>query len=138
MRRHAERGASMVETAVGLLVFLMLVFGIMDFGRAMYTYDAVSSAARLGTRYAIVRGSQCQFAGCPATASSIQTFVRAQVALLDPNRITVTTTWPGTANCNAPGCPVAVTVTYPFRFASGLLPSMTLSMSSTSQMIISQ
>lgn len=138
MKRHAERGASMVETAIALLVFLTLVFGIIDFGRAMYTYDAVSNAARLGTRYAIVRGSQCQVAGCPATAGSIQTFVRAQAPLIDQSQMTVTTSWPGTGNCNAPGCPVVVTVTYPFQFASGLLPHATLSMSSTSQMIISQ
>ena len=43
----------------------------------------------------------------------------------------------GPANDN-PGCPVIVTVTYPFEFNVSLLPGFTLSMSSTSQMNIAQ
>jgi Flp pilus assembly protein TadG len=137
MTRHTERGASMVETGIALLLLLIVVFGIIDYGRAMYAYDAISNAARLGTRYAIVRGSQCQAAGCPATGDSIQTFVRAQAPLIDTNRMTVTTTWPN-GNCKSPGCPVLVTVTYPFDFVSPVIPLAVLTMSSSSQMIISQ
>ena len=39
---------------------------------------------------------------------------------------------------NDPGCPVTVTVTYPFKFIVPLLPGFTMNMSSASTMIISQ
>jgi hypothetical protein len=69
--------------------------------------------------------------------------VRGLAPGIDPNSLTVATTWPGNggtcaAGANNPGCPVTVTVTYPFRFLVRLLPSFTMSMSSASTMVISQ
>ena len=59
MRRHSERGSAIVETAIVLNLFLVLLLGIMDFGRALYTYHLVDNAARIGARFAIVHGSDC-------------------------------------------------------------------------------
>jgi Flp pilus assembly protein TadG len=128
----------MVEMAIALTALLLTLFGIMDYGRALFTYDAVSNAARLATRYAMVRGSQCQASGCPATQSSIQAYLNSQVPMLDPTQMTVTASWPGAGGCQSAGCPVAVTVSYPFAFVTPLLPQITIPMSSTSQMAISQ
>ena len=55
----AQRGSSMVEFVIAAMLLMLFVFGIIDFGRALYTYHAVSDAARLGSRFAIVRGSKC-------------------------------------------------------------------------------
>lgn len=131
----------MVEFAIVATAFLLLMFGIMDFGRAIFTYHAVANAAREGSRYAMVRGSSCTVTGCPATSATIQTYVRGRNGtLMTPSSITVTASWPGTTGCaagsNAAGCKVAVTVSYPFHFAA--LPFADLTMSSTSTMIISQ
>ena len=49
--RHAERGQVLAEFAVVSLAVLMMVFGIIDCGRALYTYHLVSDDARLGSRY---------------------------------------------------------------------------------------
>jgi Flp pilus assembly protein TadG len=50
-----EPGQSLVEFALGLLVFLLMVFGIFEFGRAIYTYSVVAHAAREGARVGAVR-----------------------------------------------------------------------------------
>jgi Flp pilus assembly protein TadG len=137
-----ERGTALVEFAIASTLALTMIFGIVDFGRGLYTFHLVSNAARAGSRYAIVRGSACAVTGCPATSDQIQTYVRGLAPGIDPNSLTVTTTWPGGTNCaagaNDPGCPVTVTVTYPFKFLVRVLPSFTMSMTSSSTMVISQ
>ncbi|MDQ6942275.1 MAG: pilus assembly protein [Candidatus Eremiobacteraeota bacterium] len=138
-----ERGSALVEFAVASTVALTMIFGIIDFGRGLYTYHLVANAARAGSRYAIVRGSACTVTGCPATTDQIQTYVRGLAPGVDPNSLAAVTTWPGGSTCigaatNGPGCKVTVTVTYPFRFIVPLLPGFTMSMSSASTMVISQ
>lgn len=48
----SERGASMVEFAIALTVFLTSMFGVMEFGRALWAHNALTDAARRGARYA--------------------------------------------------------------------------------------
>lgn len=50
----AERGATLVEFAIGATIFLTVMFAIVEFGRALYVHNALSDAARRGARYAIV------------------------------------------------------------------------------------
>ena len=45
-----------VEFALSVIVFLMLLFGMIGFGVAVYDYNFVSDAAREGARYASVHG----------------------------------------------------------------------------------
>jgi Flp pilus assembly protein TadG len=140
---NGERGSALVEFAIASTVALTMIFGIIDFARGLYTYHLVANAARAGSRYAIVRGNTCATAGCPATSAQIQTYVRGLAPGIDPNSLTVNTTWPGGADClgaatNNPGCPVTVTVSYSFRFMVPLLPGFAMNMSSASQMSISQ
>lgn len=57
LRRGApepESGQSMVEFALILPIFVLVVFGILDMGRAAYTYHTLNNAAREGARVAIV------------------------------------------------------------------------------------
>ncbi len=46
-----ECGASLVELAVMLPLFLLLLFGAVDFGRAYYLAEEVAGAARAGAEY---------------------------------------------------------------------------------------
>ncbi len=139
----SERGSALVEFAIASTVALTMIFGIIDFGRGLYTYHLVANAARAGSRYAMVRGSTCAVAGCPVTSGQVQTYVRGLAPGIDTSSLTVVATWPGGATClgastAGPGCPVTVTVTYPFKFMVPLLPGFTMNMSSASQMSISQ
>lgn len=45
----------MAEFAVVALIFLMIIFGIIEFGRLLYTHNALTDAARRGARYAVLR-----------------------------------------------------------------------------------
>jgi Flp pilus assembly protein TadG len=50
-RRH---GAALVEVALTLPIFLLLVLGILEYGRYMFVKNVVEHAVREGARYAVV------------------------------------------------------------------------------------
>lgn len=54
---RARRGAAMVEMALVLPIFMMVVFGIIEFGRAMWVGNMVTNTAREANRTAILDGS---------------------------------------------------------------------------------
>ncbi len=51
--RRDERGATLLEFAIGATVFLTAMFAVVEFGRALWTHNALSDAARRGARYAV-------------------------------------------------------------------------------------
>jgi Flp pilus assembly protein TadG len=153
-KRSKQRGEVALEMAfVVSLVLLPLIFGIVDFSRALYGYHWVAYAAREGTRWASVRGANCSVAhplpgGCPATTGQVQAFVQSirapgiySVACtglnVNPGCISVTTTWSGLGgdglDCtnggltatNSPGCMVQVQVNYTFPFTLPFIGALT-------------
>jgi len=52
-RKAAQRGATLVEFAIAATVLLTAIFAVLEFGRALWTHNALSDAARRGARYAI-------------------------------------------------------------------------------------
>jgi Flp pilus assembly protein TadG len=153
---RSERGDSMIEFAVVAIVLFMCIFGIMDCSRALYAYHLASYSAREATRYAMVRGSTWKTASCTttttfscnATSANVQAYVKSIAPLaIDVSSLTVTTTWPGTelpgsattcsvADAHSPGCLVMVQVNYAFNYTLPLLPSTTLNLTSTSEVVI--
>lgn len=156
-----ERGSSLVEIAVSISLLLSILFGIIEFSLALYTFHYVSDAAREGCRYAIVRGSQCTgFTDCGIDGAGIQAYVQGLgYPFIDAaNRMTVSTTW-YTANwntgttpptttwaicgttptgCNLPGNQVEVKVTYNFALNIPWWQFTIVPLSSTARMVISQ
>lgn len=53
-KRDTERGATLVEFAIGATVFLAVLFAVLEFGRALWLHNALTDAARRGARYAVV------------------------------------------------------------------------------------
>jgi Flp pilus assembly protein TadG len=155
-----EEGGTLVEFALVLVLFLTVLFGIMEFSRFMYTYHFVSNAAREATRYAVVRGSTWKATSCGGVTSTLccdaaGTDVTDFVTSITPpgitsDSLTVTTTWPGTApsgakgkctttnGVNSPGCLVEVEVSYPFTFILPFISKSTFTLESTSEMVITQ
>jgi Flp pilus assembly protein TadG len=130
-RASTQKGSAIIEGACVTLVFLAMIFGIMDWSRMMFANNFVSSAARDATRYAMVHGSS---SSSPALASDLTTLVKNEAVGLDPTKITVSTTWNPN---NSPGSSVTVQVQYSFQGIAPYMPSsMTLKSSST--MLISQ
>jgi Flp pilus assembly pilin Flp len=62
-----ESGATLVEFAVVVLFFLLLLFAIIDFGRLAHTWAAAQKATQVAARIAAVRPPVC--AGVPALNS---------------------------------------------------------------------
>ncbi|HET7604202.1 MAG TPA: TadE/TadG family type IV pilus assembly protein [Gemmatimonadales bacterium] len=56
-RRHrdADRGQALVEFGLVLPLLLLLIFGLVDLGRAVYAQNALSEAARDGARWGSVQ-----------------------------------------------------------------------------------
>lgn len=50
--RKNERGTTVAEFAVVALLFFIIIIGIIEFGRLLYTHNALTDAARRGARFA--------------------------------------------------------------------------------------
>jgi len=81
MKRH-QQGATVVEFALVLLVYLTFLLGITDFGRMLFTWSGASEATRAGARYAVV---------CDDTSKNALVLARMQALL--PQIASVSTTW---------------------------------------------
>jgi Flp pilus assembly protein TadG len=143
-------GSTLAEFAFVLPLLAMIMFGVIDFGRALYAYHFVSDAAREASRWASVRGNQCTAwpQACPANQADVQNYVAGLAPPgIDPSSqaLSAAAAWmrppENPASCvgavNNPGCAVQVQVTYNFKFILPFLPKSTYSMQSTSEMIIS-
>lgn len=165
-RLRSESGGTLVETAISMSLFFLLIFGILEGSLAAYSYHYISHAARQGARYAIVRGSDWSAnctdytdAGCIATSDQISQYIDSLgFPGIDASKIQVTvqcatvTTTATTATlgsfgtygstCNAATDLVQVTVSYPFSVPIAGVngscggTSPSFCMSSTSQMSI--
>lgn len=62
--RPRTRGQAILEFALVTPLFLTLLLGIVDFGRAVWATTSLSSAAREATRFAIVNGGSASTV-CP-------------------------------------------------------------------------
>ena len=84
-----------MEFAILIPVLFALAFGIIDFGRALYTSHFVSEAAREATRWASVRGNACSgLSGCGAGQFEVNAYVASIVPMgIDPSKLNVTATW---------------------------------------------
>jgi Flp pilus assembly protein TadG len=130
--KHHERGVYLLEFGLSFLVLLSMLYGIMEFGRAVASYNILAGASREGLRYASVHGSS---SGSAASAADIQTIVRNWAIGLDTSAVVVTTTWtPG----NGPGSKVKVTASYTLTPFTRLILQNGITLQSSSQMVISQ
>jgi len=105
---HRDRGAAAVEMALVLPILLILIFGMIDFGRMLNYQMRVTNAARDGVRMAAM--------GLPGDISArvnASGLKHLTIVADDPNPCT---TSPDTDT------PTSVTVTYPFTFITPLGP----------------
>ena len=108
MRRASRdrRGQSLVEFALIVLPFLMILIGIFDVGRAIYGYNTVANAAREAARYAIV----------DQTASEV-----VQVAIDSGAALDLATTDVVFTSCAVKFCQATVTVTWSYTPVTPLI-----------------
>lgn len=114
-RGDGRRGAQMVEFALTFLIFLVLVVGIFEGGRLVWTYTTLSHAVRQGSRLAVVHGERNPL----ADNDPIRDAVRAQAIGLPASDVTVDTVWSDADK--AGGSVVTVTASYPIVFVASPL-----------------
>ena len=56
-RRHHRSGAAAIEMAIVLGLLILLVFGIIEMGRAIMVNQVITNAAREGARRAVIPGA---------------------------------------------------------------------------------
>lgn len=106
--RREEDGAAVVEFALVMPILALIVFCIMDLGRAFYTVNNLVSAVREGTRYGAVHSDP----GSTAGQLGIRQRVRSAFAPFGSDSLTdeqIEVVFPETRDL------VTVRVSYPFR-----------------------
>ncbi len=111
--RQTEAGQSLVEFTMILPIFLVLMFGLVDFGRAFYTWLLVTNAAREGARVAAVQADSSS-----VDARIYDSFCSTYPSdcSLEPGKLTITkTNIQGTR-----GTAVTINLAYNFEFVTPL------------------
>jgi Flp pilus assembly protein TadG len=122
---RGERGTAVVEFALVALPLCLIVFGILDFGRALNYYNNLTQIAGQGARAAAVNQNplggtannlfQHQLA-CEGTTNELRSRINVQISRTPTN----------------PGDPVTVTASFVFNFIPLVRPvSLTLSAAQT-------
>lgn len=125
------RGQALAETALVLVILLLLLGGIVEFGRAMYTWLAMQNAAAEGAFYG-ANISDPDRIGTVGTTDKDTVIYRTQHEMADSEildwsqpGVDVTVTYspdPGTSRPE-PGTRVIVGISYPLEFI-GPLPGL--------------
>ena len=102
-RAPRDRGAAAVEFALLLPMLLLLVFGIIDFGRALNAQIVLTQAAREGSRLAALGESN----------ANVTSGTKAAATGLSPVAVNVVTSCPTDAGA---GVNAKVQVSYTFSF----------------------
>jgi Flp pilus assembly protein TadG len=111
-RGTGERGQSLVEFALIIPLFLLLMFAIVDFGMGFYSWITVTNAAREGARIGAVG----------ADSATIQQRVKDTAGSLNNSNLTISVS---NAQGNS-GETVGVTVHYNYQLITPLSSLMGL------------
>lgn len=119
LRRQDRAGQTLVEFALIIPIFILIVMGIFDVGRAIYAYTTINNAAHEAARLAIVDQN---------TADVRDTAVGQAVGVrIAPGDVTVRwldASYADAAPCNTTprfGCAVEVSVAYEFIPATPII-----------------
>ncbi len=122
--RCRERGQSLAEFSLILPVFIILVFGIIDFGMGLRAYITVAQATREGARYAAVGNPAGTFTSggsgdCDGntSTSAVGKVCSTMNGLNLSNIESVSVTYP---QGNEPGKPVRVSASYDYHYITPL------------------
>lgn len=152
VRRGGSRGQALAEFALVVPIFLLVLFGIIDFGRYVYYVQVLNNAAREGARYAIVHGSSSlDPSGPPESGTSSADPSGANVVAVvrnfavgvigDASVLSITPQWLAQPWCTSSGtnarenC-VKVQVTYQFHSVIPVVPIPAIQITGESTLVI--
>jgi Flp pilus assembly protein TadG len=73
-----SRGSTLVESAIVLLMFVVILLGVMDFAQILFFHHVLSERVRSSVRYAVVH---------PYDATAIQNFVAYDSPTVPPGGV---------------------------------------------------
>jgi Flp pilus assembly protein TadG len=107
LRLRNQEGASLVEFSVLAPLFVVLLFGLVEFGLSIYSKGVISNASREGARFGVVFSTPRKTTG--EITAKVQEFL-TKSGFTDTANINVT------GAQGASGSPLSVTVAYPYNF----------------------
>ena len=139
LRRRSQRGQSMLEMALMMVVLLTILSGVLDLGRGFFSFIAIQNAAGEGALYAAIN-PRCPHASSPSDCTDPnnvdyrakhESESATERRLIDPARMIVSVTYSDGTNQYSgatieEGQPVTVTVLYKFPMVgpfSGVFPN---------------
>ncbi|MCU1328368.1 MAG: pilus assembly protein [Bryobacterales bacterium] len=141
-RSHAESGQAAIEFGIVLMLVVVVLFGVIEVARVMLAYTALADAARAGTRYAIVHGSNSSSPSGHNSSANVAAQVTGITGIAGLSGVTTTVSYPNnsgaTGSGNATGNRVRVTVSHVFVPVIGLnmFSPLNMTLTSTSEGII--
>jgi Flp pilus assembly protein TadG len=114
MKFRSERGQASVELALVLPVLLLILFGIMEFGRVFSAYLVITNAAREGARQAAIGANN---------TTIVDTVYNAASSLGDLSSLTVSID-PYEAASRVTGAEATVTVNYSVDLVVPIISSL--------------
>ena len=120
LRRKKQEGASLVEFSVIAPLFVVLLFGLVEFGMAIYDKGVLTNASREGARFGVV------YSNPRKTETEIRD--RVQTYLTNAG-FTDTATINVTGAGGNSGASLQVTMTYPYQFQ--VLPNFVTGLTGT-------
>jgi Flp pilus assembly protein TadG len=121
-RSDAPRGQAMVEFALVVSIFVLVLVGLFDVGRAVYAYHTVNNAAREAGRLAIVDQYPDHIRAEAVTSASGLGIEEADVGISFERSDGSACTAVGTPAVSS--CVAVVTVPYEFRAATPIIGSI--------------
>ena len=117
-RLRADSGQSLVEFAITAIVFLLLVFSILDFSYLYFAKVTLQSAVRQGGRYAITGQAMTSKS---RYASILQTVEDNSMGFATSSNTTISSAVGGPSTGGGPGDTITITVTYSYNVITPLV-----------------
>ncbi len=123
IRTQSERGQSMVEMALMMVILLTILSAVLDLGRGFFSFIAIQNAAGEGALYAAINPYCPAPSGACPNPNNVEFRAKHESpsGLVDPNRMQVSVTQPPLVQ---EGNPITVTVTYSFTLLGPFSPAV--------------
>jgi competence protein ComGC len=109
-----QKGQTLVELALVLPIIILILFGILEFGRIFHSYIVITNAAREGVRLgAVGKPDEEIISRIRETAPLYEVDTRLQVTRLEPDE-----------SARTSGLPMTVEITYDVELVTPLFSSV--------------
>ncbi|HKV55565.1 MAG TPA: TadE/TadG family type IV pilus assembly protein [Candidatus Binataceae bacterium] len=136
VRWHCRQasGQALLEFAGIVTTFLLVIFTIIEMGLALYSYNTICEASREAARYAAIHSPTSANPAANATIQQVAINAASGVTLASSN---VTVSWPHDPNMPAYN-DAQIQITYNYSLSIPFIAPVTLPLTSTSRMLVSQ